>query len=97
MGLMVDRYGATSSVRSLDGTAIAYVSVGSGPPVIVLPGVISMARDYAVFAKALAARFTVHTMERRGRGESGPQGEGYSIAKECEDVLAGNFSHKGSA
>jgi pimeloyl-ACP methyl ester carboxylesterase len=47
-----------------------------------------MARDYAAFASALASRFTVHTMERRGRGESGPQGEDYSIAKECEDVLA---------
>jgi pimeloyl-ACP methyl ester carboxylesterase len=56
--------------------------------VIVLPGVLSLARDYASFADALAARFTVHTMERRGRGESGPQGEDYSIAKECEDVLA---------
>ncbi|RPI20144.1 MAG: alpha/beta hydrolase [Actinobacteria bacterium] len=33
-------------------------------------------------------RFTVHTMERRGRGGSGPQGDGYSIARECEDVLA---------
>ena len=30
----------------------------------------------------------MHTIERRGRGESGPQGEGYSIERECEDVAA---------
>ena len=47
-----------------------------------------MAADYAAFARALAERFTVHTIERRGRGESGPQGDDYSIVKECEDVLA---------
>jgi pimeloyl-ACP methyl ester carboxylesterase len=47
-----------------------------------------MAADYAAFARALSERFTVHTIERRGRGESGPQGEDYSIVKECEDVLA---------
>jgi hypothetical protein len=32
-----------------------------------------MAADYAAFARALAEHFTVHTIERRGRGESGPQ------------------------
>jgi pimeloyl-ACP methyl ester carboxylesterase len=47
-----------------------------------------MASDYAAFARALSEHFTVHTLERRGRGESGPQGDDYSIAKECEDVLA---------
>jgi pimeloyl-ACP methyl ester carboxylesterase len=47
-----------------------------------------MAADYAAFARALSAHFTVHTIERRGRGESGPQGDDYSILKECEDVLA---------
>jgi pimeloyl-ACP methyl ester carboxylesterase len=47
-----------------------------------------MAGDYAAFARALSEHFTVHTIERRGRGESGPQGDDYSIVKECEDVLA---------
>jgi pimeloyl-ACP methyl ester carboxylesterase len=47
-----------------------------------------MAADYAAFARALSEHFTVHTIERRGRGESGPQGDDYSIVKECEDVLA---------
>jgi pimeloyl-ACP methyl ester carboxylesterase len=62
--------------------------VGTGPAILVIPGVLSMAADYAAFARALSEHFAVHTIERRGRGESGPQGEDYSIVKECEDVLA---------
>ncbi len=78
----------TSTVRSSDGTTISYLSVGSGPTVIVVPGALSLANDYTAFARALAEHFTVHTIERRGRGQSGPQGNDYSIVKECEDVLA---------
>jgi pimeloyl-ACP methyl ester carboxylesterase len=80
--------GDTSAVLSKDGTKIAYLSAGDGPAVLVLPGVLSMAGDYAAFACALGRRFTVHIIERRGRGRSGPQGDDYSIIKECEDVLA---------
>ena len=78
----------THAVLSRDGTKISYLTMGSGPSVIVIPGTLSMAADYAAFARALAEQFTVHIIERRGRGESGPQGDDYSIAKECEDVLA---------
>lgn len=80
--------GATHTVLSRDGTTISYLSVGTGPSVLVIPGVLSMASDYTAFARALAEHFTVHTIERRGRGSSGPQGEDYSIVKEGEDVLA---------
>lgn len=75
-------------VRSRDGTNISYLSTGQGPPVLVIPGVLSMAADYSSFARALADHFTVHIIERRGRGGSGAQGDDYSIAKECDDVLA---------
>jgi pimeloyl-ACP methyl ester carboxylesterase len=80
--------GASHSVLSRDGTTIGYLSIGAGSAVLVIPGVLSMAADYAAFARALAEHFTVHTIERRGRGESGPKGDDYSIVKECEDVLA---------
>jgi pimeloyl-ACP methyl ester carboxylesterase len=78
----------TDTVLSKDGTTISYLSTGTGPAVIVIPGALSMAADYAAFAGSLAEHFTVHTIERRGRGLSGPQGDDYSIVKECEDVLA---------
>ncbi len=85
----------THTVLSKDGTKIAYLSMGDGPAVIVIPGVLSMASDYAIFAYALAQRFTVHIIERRGRGRSGPQGDNYCITKECEDILA--VQHKTGA
>lgn len=78
----------TRAVISPDGTKISYLSVGSGPSVIVIPGALSMAENYTAFARVMAEHFTVHIIERRGRGESGPQGDDYSILKECEDVLA---------
>jgi pimeloyl-ACP methyl ester carboxylesterase len=74
--------GTSHIVLSRDRTRIGYLSVGTGPSVLVIPGVLSMAADYAAFARALSEHFAVHTMERRGRGESGPQGDDYSIVKE---------------
>ena len=71
-----------------DGASISYLSIGSGPALLVVPGALSTAIDYAAFARALGERFTVHILERRGRGRSSPQGEDYSIAKDCSDLLA---------
>ena len=78
----------TRVATSADGTAVEYLSAGRGPGVIVVPGVLAMATDLAAFAKLLARRFTVHVVQRRGRGGSGPQGERYGIARECEDIEA---------
>jgi pimeloyl-ACP methyl ester carboxylesterase len=84
----INRKGEFQTVISKDGTTISYLSVGKGSGVIVLPGVLSKASDYAAFASALADNFSVYTLERRGRGRSGPQGNGYGIQKEIDDVLA---------
>ncbi|MEV6772238.1 alpha/beta hydrolase [Nocardia sp. NPDC051030] len=73
---------------SADGTRIAYSTTGHGPGVIVVPGALSVASGYGRFAEALGSGFTVHTIERRGRGESGPQGADYSVADEVADVRA---------
>ena len=75
-------------VASADGTLINYQTAGQGPSAIVIPGVLSTAADYASLVDALADTYTVHVIERRGRGVSGPQGNGYSIAKECDDIGA---------
>jgi pimeloyl-ACP methyl ester carboxylesterase len=76
------------AVTSQDGTIINYLTVGQGPSLILIPGALSVASDYADFASALGQAFTVHTIERRGRGRSGPQGDRYCIDRECEDVAA---------
>ena len=75
-------------VVSADGTRIAYRTVGQGPAVLVVPGALAVAADFDAFARKLSERFMVHTIERRGRGQSGPQGDDYSIDRECEDVAA---------
>jgi len=79
---------ATLVVTSADGTAVEYLSVGRGPHVIVVPGALAMASDLAAFATLLAERHTVHVVQRRGRGASGPQGDRYGIERECEDIEA---------
>ncbi|MDD7796284.1 alpha/beta fold hydrolase [Clostridium sp. 'White wine YQ'] len=77
-----------STVVSEDGTKIGYRSFGEGPGLIVIHGALSSSAEFMEFAEALSASFTVHVLDRRGRGLSGPQGEDYSIYKECEDVKA---------
>jgi pimeloyl-ACP methyl ester carboxylesterase len=79
---------AHPAVTSGDGTRIEYRTVGSGPAVILVPGALALARDFDGLARALATRFTVHAIERRGRGGSSDNRGGYSIQRECEDVAA---------
>ncbi len=78
----------SSTVRSADGTTIAYETLGSGAGLIIVGGVLSTTRAYRELGRELASSFTVHLMERRGRGASGPQGPAYTVEKECEDLLA---------
>jgi len=73
---------------SADGTVIQVRRVGEGPSLIVVPGTLSTADDYTRLASALSDRFTVHTIQRRGRGGSGPLGDRYSIEREEEDLDA---------
>jgi len=76
------------TVTSADGTAIGYLTTGSGPSVMVVPGALETAADFALFASLLGQNHTVHIVERRGRGLSGPQGPDYGMTKECEDIDA---------
>jgi pimeloyl-ACP methyl ester carboxylesterase len=79
---------AQEIVASADGTRIAYRTTGRGADVIVVPGAFARAADLAAFADELGSRFTVHVLERRGRGASGDRPDAYSIERECEDVAA---------
>ncbi|MGH3252028.1 MAG: alpha/beta fold hydrolase [Trebonia sp.] len=73
-------------LASADGTPIEYLSVGCGSDVIVIPGALAVASNLTALASLLAQRHTVHIVQRRGRGGSGPQGDRYGIARECEDI-----------
>jgi pimeloyl-ACP methyl ester carboxylesterase len=75
-------------ITSADGTAIGCATTGTGPGLLVIPGPLEAAADYEKFADALADTFTVHVVDRRGRGESGPLRAGHGLSTEVEDVSA---------
>ena len=62
-----------SSAQSADGTPIGYCSLGRGPGLIIVGGVLSSAASYRPLAEKLTDTFEVHLMNRRGRVGSGPQ------------------------
>jgi len=79
----------TRSVRSSDGTEIAYTTVGAGSPLVLVDGAFG-SRAFGpngALAAALADRFAVTTYDRRGRGESG-DGATPALQREIEDLEA---------
>jgi pimeloyl-ACP methyl ester carboxylesterase len=76
------------AVTSADGTEISFLSAGRGEGLVVIPGNNRRARHYRALAEELSNRYTVHVIDRRGRGLSGPQGPGYSVDREVDDALA---------
>jgi pimeloyl-ACP methyl ester carboxylesterase len=74
------------TVKSADGTIIAYDQVGDGPPLIVSVGAFCTRRTF-VPPDDLSARFTVYTYDRRGRGDSGDT-QPYAPEREYEDLAA---------
>ena len=77
-----------NSAKSADGTEVGYYSLGTGPGLVVVHGSLRSATDYEILGECLAEAFTVHIVNRRGRGNSGPQGGNYSFEKEVEDTTA---------
>lgn len=79
----------TQFVTSKDGTRIAYETLGSGPPLVVVWGALGFRAS--PFARAmreeLAKAYTVYDYDRRGRGESGDT-QPYAVAREVEDLRA---------
>jgi pimeloyl-ACP methyl ester carboxylesterase len=75
------------SVRSADGTEIAFDRLGEGPPVVLVCGGSVDRSDDAPLAEQLASRFTVFNFDRRGRGDSGDTLP-YAIEREVEDIRA---------
>lgn len=77
-------------IRSKDGTTIAYVTVGDGPPVVLVPGALNDHRGRASglpLAEQLRAKSTVVCFDRRGRGESGDTAP-WALEREIDDIAA---------
>ena len=79
------------TVTSNDGTQIAYDSVGSGPPLILVAGATqyrAVDQTTLELARLLAAGgFRVINYDRRGRGDSGDT-QPYAVEREIEDIEA---------
>jgi len=75
------------TVKSKDGTRIAYNKWGKGQAVILVLGALNSRKSGAKLAKLLVSRFTVISYDRRGRGDS-TDTKPYSPQREVEDVAA---------
>jgi pimeloyl-ACP methyl ester carboxylesterase len=75
------------TVRSADGTTIAFDRRGAGAPVILIGGAFNDRTTVAGLASVLAGDFTTIAYDRRGRGDS-TDAEKYAVEREVEDVAA---------
>jgi alpha-beta hydrolase superfamily lysophospholipase len=75
------------TVRSSDGTTIAFDRLGEGAPIVLVSGASTARAIHAHLAELLAADFTVLNYDRRGRGDSGDTPR-YAIEREVEDLHA---------
>ena len=62
-----------NTLKSKDGTAIAFDRQGDGPVLILVDGAVTTRSSGSKpeLAKRLAQHFTVYSYDRRGRGDSG--------------------------
>jgi pimeloyl-ACP methyl ester carboxylesterase len=84
------------SVKSHDGTSIAFDRLGAGPPVVLVCGGSVDRTSNAPVAELLAERFTVFNFDRRARGDSGDTPP-YAVEREVEDIEAVIGAAGGSA
>jgi pimeloyl-ACP methyl ester carboxylesterase len=71
-----------------DGVAIAVFRSGEGPPLVLVHGATADHTTWRTSGPMLAARHTLHAVDRRGRGRSGdpPPGTPYAIEREFDDL-----------
>ncbi|MDQ0030784.1 alpha/beta fold hydrolase [Arthrobacter bambusae] len=81
------------NIRTADGGTLELFTTGGelasgGSGVVVVPASMVTAADYSKFAQKLSAALgrPVHTFNRRGRGESSPQPEDYTLDVDIRDL-----------
>ena len=84
---MTDGERPSRVISSPDGTPIAVFTSGNGAPLLLVHGASADHTTFRVVGPMLARRFTVHAMDRRGRGASGDV-EPYGVRREFEDVAS---------
>src|SRR5947208_13744578 len=78
-----------NTLKSKDGTTIAFDEQGDGPALILVDGAMCTRSSGSKpeLAKLLAQHFTVYSYDRRGRGASGDT-KPYAVEREIEDIDA---------
>ena len=79
---------ATGGATAPDGTFIGFRAEGEGPPMLLVHAASSDARQWAALVPLLASDHMVVTMDRRGRGASGPLRPDHSLDTEYGDIAA---------
>jgi pimeloyl-ACP methyl ester carboxylesterase len=77
----------TVTVVSADGTPIAVHRTGQGPALVAVHGTAADHTAWDSIVPLLVPDFTIHAMDRRGRGASGDAPD-YALEREFEDVAA---------
>lgn len=77
----------TRQVTSADGTCIAYLVAGTGRPLVMVHGSMTVADEWLPVAERLTATRRVIVVERRGRGRSS-DAPVHSVAVEAQDLAA---------
>jgi pimeloyl-ACP methyl ester carboxylesterase len=75
------------TVRSVDGTTIAWDRTGDGAPLVLVSGAFCDRHSTRSLATVLAPDFTVYEYDRRGRGASGDTAP-FAVEREVEDLAA---------
>ncbi len=82
-----DPESSVSRVQSRDGTEIGYWTSGHGAPLVLVHGTPADHTRWRPLLPYLEPAFTVHAIDRRGRGASGDSPR-YALEREFEDVVA---------
>lgn len=77
-----------NSIQSPDGTVLRWQTSGEGPPLLLVHGTTADHSRWQGISPQLEHHFTVHAIDRRGRGGSGDAAGTYEIDREFEDVAA---------
>lgn len=83
------------NIKTSDGASVELYTAGAGctsagSGIVVVPGSMVVASDYAKFAQKLSDALgrPIHTLNRRGRGTSTHQAEDYTLAADIRDLDA---------
>jgi len=75
------------TIRSKDGTPIAYWHSGVGTPLLLVHGTTGNHLSWTPVLSELEHHFSIYAMDRRGRGQSG-DADTYALEREWEDIAA---------